>query len=131
MSGGFSEGQYVASFAEELSEGDQTVLTGIVTSHKAKQSVKSAIAFGQKILEEMSYENVMLGITQAGMTNQVRKRTAEVTSALATGSLYDAIFEARQIPAEDKDATFITDVRLLAFVNKIETYLGIELSTSL
>ena len=73
----------------------------------------------------------MLGITQAGMTNTVRKRLGEVTNCLITGSLYDAMNEARLIPAEHKDSTFITNARLLSFINRIETFLGIALSETL
>jgi hypothetical protein len=54
-----------------------------------------------------------------------------VIGALQTGSLYEAIANAKAVPSGNKDATFITDVRILSFVNKIESYLGITLSTSL
>jgi hypothetical protein len=90
-----------------------------------------AIAFGQEIIVTFAAENIALGITQAGMTTTVRYVTADVVAALGTGSLYDAITAARAIPVESYDATFVTAARLLSFVNKIETYLGITLSTSL
>lgn len=93
--------------------------------------IARAIAFGQTLITAYAAQNVLLGITQAGMTSTVRERMAGVISALQTGSLYDVIAEAKAIPSGDKDATFITDARLLSFVNQVETYLGIALSTSL
>jgi hypothetical protein len=45
--------------------------------------------------------------------------------------LYDAIAQAKAIPAENKDSVFITDARLIKFINKVEEYLGIPLSTTL
>lgn len=90
-----------------------------------------ARSFGNDIIDDFAAENILLGITQAGLTNHIRKTCREVTDALRSGSLYDALYEVRQIPAEAKDSTFLTDARLLAFVNKIEAYLGLPLSTSL
>jgi hypothetical protein len=90
-----------------------------------------AMTFGQQIIKEFAAENIALGITQAGMTTRVRQVTADIVNALSTGSLYDAIQAAKVVTLEQKDATFITDARLLACVNKIETYLGIPLSATL
>lgn len=88
-----------------------------------------ARAFGNEFVDRFAAANVLLGITQAGMTNHVRKAMREVLDALATGSLYDAIYEIRQIPEESKDPVFINDTRLLEAINAIETYLEIPLST--
>lgn len=93
--------------------------------------LSNAISFGNKLITEMAAENILLGITQAGKTNSVRKALAEVINALQTGSLYDAIVEARLIPDDKKDLVFITNARLLVFINKIETYLNLPLSLSL
>lgn len=90
-----------------------------------------AISFGQELIIMFAAENIRMGITQAGMTTTVRAVTANVVSALNTGSLYDAITAAKAIPVESRDATFVTAPRLLAFVNKIEDYLGIARSTEL
>jgi len=93
--------------------------------------IYAATVFGRQLLEEFAAENVLLGITQAGMTATVRQNCAEIVDALGTGALYDAIDQARAIPSEDKDETFVTDERLLGFVNKIENYLGLDLSDEL
>jgi hypothetical protein len=87
-----------------------------------------AMQFGQNLIKEYASENIALGITQAGMAGTVRAVTADITGALNTGSLYDAIAAARAIPALSKDAVFVTDARLLIFINKIEAYLGLPLS---
>lgn len=90
-----------------------------------------AIAFGMALQKEFTKQNMVLGITQDNMTGTVRKAMIEVLSALQTGSLYDAITEAKAIPAEAKDPKYITNARLLAFVNRIEEYLQIPLTQSL
>ena len=94
-------------------------------------TIAKATTFGTGLIRKFAAENVLLGITQANMTATVRRNLAEVIACLQTGSLYDAIAQVKAVPAENKDATFITDVRLLKFCNDIERYLGIPLSTSL
>lgn len=96
-----------------------------------EQIVSDAQKFGFNLIISFAAENILLGISQLGMTTSVRATTAGVVNALMTGSLYDAIAEAKAIPAENKDSVFVTDARLLTFINKIETYLGISLSESL
>jgi hypothetical protein len=98
---------------------------------RLEQVVADAKRFGLGIIDRFAAENIALGITQAGKTGDVRRAMINVVSALYTGSLYDAMAEARSIPTESKDATFITDARLLLFINTIEDYLRIPRSTSL
>lgn len=93
--------------------------------------ISDAISFGNGLISEFAATNVIMGITQDGMTGTVRKNMSEVISALGTGSLYDAIAEVRALTVDKKDAKYITDVRLLSFINKIETYLAIPMSESL
>jgi hypothetical protein len=95
-----------------------------------EQVLIPAIEFGVGLARDFTVENIMLGITQYNKTNEVRKALAEVWSALETGSLNDAIVEMRAIPANKKDAIFITDARILVMINKLETYLKLPLSTS-
>jgi len=59
----------------------------------------------------------------------VLDRMQSVMIAAQSGSLYEMIVRLRAIPAESKDAKYITDARILACINKIETYLGLPLST--
>lgn len=94
-------------------------------------AVAAAVAFGQQMLVRFAAENVRLGITQAGKTRQVRETLGDVVLCLLTGSLYDAMALVRAVPAEKKDDVFITDARLLSFINEIEAFLGMRKSTSL
>jgi hypothetical protein len=65
------------------------------------------------------------------MTNQIRLVSTGVIGALSTGSLYDAMNEIRNIPEASYDAIFITEARLLEYLNKLEAFLGLPLSTTL
>ena len=90
-----------------------------------------ARSFGQSLIDEFAAENILLGITASGLTNQVRKALGETTMCLLTGSLYDAIYEAKAIPQGSWDGTYISEARIISFVNRIETYLGVPLTTDL
>lgn len=94
-------------------------------------AVSRAIGFGQAVLTDFATDNVLLGITQDGKTGEVLTKMAGVMQALQSGSLYEAIARAKAIPEEDKDVKYITDARLLEFVNKIEAHLGIPASEEL
>jgi hypothetical protein len=126
---------YASPLAEETQAAIQLADVSFVDNDPF-QFVKTTIlvparAFGNEIIDDFAAENIVLGITQAGLTNHVRKTCKEVTDALRSGSLYDALHEVRQIPEQAKDPTFLSNSRLLVFVNKIETYLGLPLSTQL
>jgi hypothetical protein len=94
-------------------------------------AVADAVSFGQRLLIKFAAENVIMGITQDGMTTAVRHALSDVIQALQTGALYDAIASVRAIPQENYDAKYITAPRLLSFINNVEAYLGIPLSESL
>lgn len=124
---------------DELDQSQLDALQFIVSQHTTQLTTEEslsivtrrAIAFGIRLIAEIAAENIFLGITKAGMTNVIRKNSGDIVLALITGSLYDAIYECRVLPEEKKDSVFITDERLLATINKIETYLGITLSEEL
>jgi len=90
------------------------------------KAISSAMTFGQSLVTEFAVENVMLGITQDGKTGEVLDKMAPVMAAVQSGSLYEAITRAKAI--DDFDAKYVTHDRLYAFINKIEAYLGIQLS---
>lgn len=94
-------------------------------------AIYNARIFGSNLIEKFSAENVMLGITQLGKTADVRKALADVISCLDTGSLYDAMDQVRAIPDASKDAVFITNARMLGFINCIEDYLSLPRSSQL
>ena len=96
-----------------------------------ESAIVNAISFGQHLMVKFAAENVALGITQLNMTNTVRTVMVLVIQDLQTGSLIDAMAQARAIPSGSKDAIFITDARLLSFINLVEDYLGMVRSSSL
>ena len=127
-------------FPSELVPDDYNVMYATLENHAkqfydtkdyVKSSVGSAIEFGQQVLVEFGTENVLLGIQQYNETNRVRRVMAQVSSAISSGALTDAIYETRQIPVEERDAIFLSAARLLKYVNLIETYLGVPLSNEL
>lgn len=98
-----------------------------INAYKAtlEYKIEDAMNFGNKLMVEFTTQNILMGITQDGKTSQVRKALAEVIICLSTGSLYDAIAEVKAVPVEKRDSKYLTAARLTAFINKIETYLGI------
>jgi hypothetical protein len=87
--------------------------------------------FGRAVMDDFLIECLILGAEAAGRTNTIRQATHEASGALGLGALQDGITEIRAIPAELKDPVFLSTARLLAVVNKIETYLGLPLSEEL
>lgn len=108
-----------------------TKKTAEATIKTIESTVSKAAAFGNSVIKEFTTENVLLQITQAGMTATVRRNTAEIRDCLTTGSLYDAMIVIRNFPEENKDEQFITNARLLQVLNKIEVYLGLTPSPTL
>lgn len=92
---------------------------------QVKKIISDAMTFGNDLIRDFAAENVLMGITQDGMTGTVRRNLASVVSCLTTGSLYDAIHEIKAIPPEDKDSKYMSNARLTIFMNKIEDYLGV------
>lgn len=120
----------------DLDSGEQASLGTTVMNHNpfdqvayVRSIVQASIDFGVNLIIEFATENVLLGITQLGLTNHVRTTCFEVTNALSTGSLYDAITEIKAIDPSAFDSVILTPARVLAFRNKIETYLGVPLAT--
>lgn len=131
-------GEWVLMTREEFNEykdehqsAYETWSASYATVESVERIIAAAKVFANSIIDRFAAENVLLGITQAGMTGAVLNKMSGVMSALLTGSLYEAIARTKAIPESDYDATFITEARLLSFVNKIESYLGITLSTEL
>ena len=124
--GEISEEEVVEILAADANYLDADPFTDIL-----RNIIFPARTFGQKIINEFAAENVLLGITQAGKTGFVRKACREITDALITGSLYDAILEVKALPEDVKDPVFLSNTRLLSLVNKVEDYLKIPRSVSL
>ena len=148
LSGIIKEVEVADDFDAEIMEA--TVVEGEVTFavSSAKQAAKAARiaaeqqeaiigavararAFGDRMVNVFAAENIVLGITADGKTGEVLGKMEGVIAALSTGSLYEAIARAKAIPSSQYDSKYVTAARLLSFVNKIEGYLNIPLSTSL
>lgn len=91
----------------------------------SEKAVTSARAFGERILVEFAGENARLGIQTDNMVGTVLTKMQGVQLALQAGSLNEAIARTKAIPEGDKDLKYITDVRLLAYINKTRQYLGL------
>ncbi len=127
----------VVCFVNSLSDSQKTVLDTIISNHILETTremidavITDAIAFGNTVKKDFVAENVMLGITQRGLTGHVRKMLREVKDAMESGSLYDAITEIKSLNPDDFDNAIVTPARILVFRNKIETYLHVPLATS-
>jgi len=83
-------------------------------------------SFGAQKVKEFTMENLLMGITASGQTNTVRKALYETWQAIETGSLHDAIYEAEQVT---RTSPFLTEARLRGFINELEAYLGLPLSS--
>lgn len=115
----------------EMSPAEKSEVDIILAPQPLDQALsvyREAKNFGIKLQEEFIANNLLLGITQRGLTKHVRKTLQEVNDCITTGSLYDAIDEISRVRPEDFDDAIITAQRLLVFRNKIEEYLGLPLS---
>ncbi len=118
--------QHVANMADRMAEWES-----IRTQLQVEQTLQAAMNFGTQCLREFSAQNVLMGITQAGMTGAVLTILTGVMQALLAGSLYEAMDRIREIDPANYDGAYLNATRCLAFVNKIEAYLGLPLSESL
>jgi hypothetical protein len=92
--------------------------------------LRSHMAFGQRVIENFIIGNLALGIT-AEQSGPVIDSMSGIDSALRAGALELSMMRIKQLPAESKDSTFVTDARLLEGLNQIEEFLGLPLSETL
>lgn len=119
----------IGDVPSEMSTEEKQLVDQANLPNQIKAVVNNAMNFGSNLIFEFATENVLLGITQLGLTSHVRRTCVEVVSALTTGSLYDAIDEIKKISPDSLDANILTPERVLVFRNKIEQQLGIPLAT--
>lgn len=93
--------------------------------------VTSAMMFGQQILIQFRAENVAMGIMQDNMTGWLLEKLSSVMEAILAGSLSEAIVRLKAVPIAEYDGKYLTVPRMISFINKIEVYLGIPLTTEL
>jgi hypothetical protein len=117
-----------------FSQEEIDLLTNIINAHSssllisqyAKMKRIAAQEFGEKIYNDFIDENITLGITQLGLTSHIRKALFQVSDAVKSGSLYDAIIEIKSLDPVVFDSAILTSARLLIFRNKIEEFLNIS-----
>lgn len=122
---------YIAASSAKWEVVAKEVDPAVKALEDAKVLLASAISFGSELIIQFGAENMVLGITQDNMTKTVRENMSGILSAISTGSLKDAILEIKELPESAKDPKYLTDERLLVYLNKIENFLGLELSESL
>jgi hypothetical protein len=96
----------------------------------ALEGLKASRAFGVALVDAFAVENVVLGIN-AAQSDAVMAALLPTLTALSNGYLETAIRRVKEIDQNIFDGVFLSEARLLSYVNKIETFLGITLSTSL
>lgn len=87
--------------------------------------LKPAKQFALEIEETFVAENIAMGITQAGKTDLVTERLAEVLKHVRNASLYSALSAIENVVIDESVAPFITVPRMITFANKIKKYLNI------
>jgi hypothetical protein len=121
----------VELYGEAIAALDSVVPASSPIIDHVKRSIREAMEFGSGMIVEFAAENVLLGITVESKTGEVLDKLSGVMLAVTSGSLYDAIAKIRAIPSESYDSKYITAARMLAFINKVEDYLGVPRSTSI
>lgn len=136
-----------------LTGSEQAAQDAVVAAHQHITGAESlkvyldtiVFPFIDNLINTFAAENIALGITQAGKTDDVlglfdKKypidnplRPVSLKASLDTGSLYTSIAVIgylRSNPLEWSDLSpYITDSRLLKMMNDIEVFLGLPLST--
>lgn len=121
-----------AVYIHYTSATDESALSAVVTAHVAattsdfvSAAILRAADFGNSLIVEYAVSNVLSGYTLEQVKDIIAK-TSKVQVALKSGSLYVALDELSNI---ETDETVITAAKILLFKNKIESYLGLPLST--
>ena len=89
--------------------------------------VDKAMEFGHKLLVNFSMENVILGITEAGLTEAVLDYLEPIKSAVQTGSLYLVITKIDRLIFEGIPTNlspFVSVEKLVLLKGDINKYLG-------
>ena len=117
-------GYTLSEFLDMISEEPDPVTTTQV-------ALQNDLAFSNSILTQFLVENNMLGVYQAGMSQIIRSILEPTFEALLTGSLQDAVALLKGISSTSYDSVFITEKRLLCYLNAIEEYLGTAVTQTL
>lgn len=140
-------------YQNSLSSEQETQLNSIVNAHVALTTSESlsiyldlrVYPFVQKLIKDFAAENISMGVTQAQKTGPILgmfakkydvnndSRSFSLKDTFDTGSLYESLKVLQHIRNNSSEydglTPFVTDARLLNMKNKIESFLGIQLST--
>lgn len=112
---------FVVIFENDLDAADDVVLDTLIAAHSGSLSIKykaiieASIAYFGEILIDISVENVLLGITQLGMTKDVSDYLADVIRYGQAGSLTEVIHEIDRLVAAgvpENLSPFVTEDKL-------------------
>lgn len=120
-----AEIETVTNYWNNLTEAD-LALTPIEI---ATSRLNDAISFGSVLRREISAENIAMGITVYNKTTEVSDYLDKAQRYLREGSLYAVIREIDSLVAAGVPSDlspFVTEARLLATKQKIQTFLGIS-----
>lgn len=110
---------------------EATAYTQKAAAASIKAQVVAINAFSSDLLNQFAAENIAMGITADGKTEDVLDTMLPVMSALQGGAPTIAIKRAKAIAPSEYDSKYVTAARLKSYVNKIEAFLGLPLSNSL
>lgn len=133
-------------FTATIATGDQTVVnnywSGLTSTsfnpteeQEIQAAIQAAMTFGQQLIVQYSAQNVAAGVTQAGQTQAVANYLGPMINYLITGSLYAAVEQINTYIADTSStktglSPFVTNDILYAYLNQIQTYLKIPLTTN-
>lgn len=141
------------TYSSALTTEQETSLGNVVAAHVAQTTSEglalyldgTVFPFVKDLIRDFAAENISMGITQAGKTGPLLGMFAKqydinsdgrpysLKDTFDTGSLYESrriLQHLRDNPTEFNGLSpYVTDARLLAMKNKIETLLGLPLST--
>lgn len=95
-------------------------------------AVMYAQEFCNHIVIEFIADSLIAGVRNVeGIAHTIRDNLVDLRRALSYGNVPDAILILKAFPNDKKIATFLDDVVILRYVNKLELYAGLALSGSL
>lgn len=95
------------------------------------KKVAEIAAFSTTLLNQFNAENIAMGITADNKTEDVLDIMLPVVNALQSGAPTIAIKRVKAIPSASYIPKYVTAARLLSYVNKIEAFLELPVSSSL
>lgn len=116
---------YTASTDESALSAVVMVHSAVISADVVSAAILRAAEFGTTLIIEYAASNVLSGYSLE-QVKDILEKTTKVQVALRSGSLYVALDELDYVVT---DESVITTPKLVVFKNKIETYLGLPLST--